>query len=415
MTTTSHPLPQLDRARRLDAADPLAPFRDRFHPVPEDALFLNGASLGRLPSATPALLDELVRGGWGDNLAQARTQWLDLPQRMGDRIAEVLLGAEPGEVVAGDCTSVNLYKLAVAALRARPGRTTVVVDDDNFPTDRYVLAGVAADAGGELRTIHTDIDQGLDLATLRAALDDTVAVVCLSLVSPRSGALLDMAAVTEAVHSAGALILWDLSHAVGAVPIQLNACGADFAAGSTYKHLMAGPGAPALLYVRRALHDLTTQPIQGWYGHREQLAMRPGYDPDPTIRRFLTGSPPVLSLTAIGAGLDLLAEAGMDRVRAKSLALTAFFQELAERELLPHGFRLAGPPDPAQRGAHLTYEHRAARELVPLFAAAGVFVDHSLPDRIRITPAPLSTRFTDLPRAIARIRDVTIRHERKTG
>ncbi|MFI9722598.1 kynureninase [Streptomyces sp. NPDC052396] len=404
-----------DRARRLDAADPLAAFHDRFHPVPEGALFLNGASLGRLPAATPVLLDELVRGRWGDHLAQARTQWLDLPQRMGDRIAEALLGAEPGEAVVSDCTSVNLYKLAVAALRARPGRTTVIVDDDNFPTDRYVMAGAAAEAGGQLRTLHTDLDLGPDPAALRAALDDTVALVCLSLVSPRSGALLDMAAVTETVHSAGALILWDLSHALGSVPLQLSACQADFAVGSTYKHLMAGPGAPALLYVRRPLHALTTQPVQGWYGHREQLAMRPDYDPDPTIRRFLTGSPPVLSMAAIGAGVDLLAEAGMDRVRAKSLALTAFFQELADRELTPLGFRLAGPPDPAQRGAHLTYAHHAAHDLVPRLATAGVFVDPALPDRIRITPAPLSTRFTDLCEAVTRIRQVAHSHEKETA
>ncbi|MET9297169.1 aminotransferase class V-fold PLP-dependent enzyme [Streptomyces sp. NPDC003077] len=415
MTTTRRPAPTLDDARRLDARDPLAGFGARFHPVPPGALFLNGSSLGRLPVATPGVLDETVGGHWGDRLADARTQWLDLPQRMGDRIADAVLGARPGEVVMSDCTSVNLYKLAVAALRARPGRRTVVADDDNFPTDRYVLSGVAADAGGELRTVHTDPDLGLDLEVLREALDETVAVVCLSLVSPRSGALLDMAAVNKAVHAAGALMLWDLSHAVGAVPIALEATGADLAVGSTYKHLLAGPGAPALLYVRRSLQAETTQPVQGWFGHREQLSMLPDYDPDPTIRRFLTGSPPVLSIVAAGPGLDLLTEAGMDRVRAKSVALTGFLQALADEVLVPVGFRLAGPPDPSLRGAHVTYEHRAARELVPLFADANVFVDYSVPDRVRVAPVPLSTRFTDVYEAVQRMRRVVDAWERGAG
>ncbi|UNO42703.1 aminotransferase class V-fold PLP-dependent enzyme [Streptomyces sp. MST-110588] len=412
MTTTRRPAPTLpaptlEEARRRDAADPLAGFAGRFHPVPPGALFLNGSSLGRLPAATAALMEEVVRGQWGDRLAQARTQWLDLPRHLGDRMAGVVLGAEPGEAVVSDCTSVNLYKLAVAALRARPGRRTVVVEDDNFPTDRYVMAGVAQDAGGELRTVPADPDLGLDLEVLRAALDESVAVVCLSLVSPRSGALLDMAAVNEAVHAAGALVLWDLSHAVGAVPLSLTACGTDLAVASTYKHMLAGPGSPALLYVRRGLQARTTQPVQGWYGHREQLAMRREYDPDPGIRRFLTGSPPVLSAVAAGAGLDLLAEAGLERLRAKSVALTGFFQALAETLLVPLGFRLAGPPDPAARGAHLTYGHPLARELVPLFAEAGVFVDHSLPDRVRIAPVALSTRFTEVYEAAHRMRRVT--------
>ncbi|GHF58651.1 kynureninase [Streptomyces mashuensis] len=393
----------LSEARRLDAEDPLSGFRDRFHPVPEGTVFLNGASLGRMPAATPALVDEVLRGQWGDRLAHARAQWLDLPRRAGDRIAEVALGARPGEVVVGDCTSVNLYKLAVAALRARPGRATVLVEDDTFPTDRYVLSGVAADAGATLRVLPAHPDLGLDPEVLRDALDDGVALVCLCLVAPRSGALLDMAGITAAVHEAGALMLWDLSHAAGAVPIDLTGCGADLAVGSTYKHLLAGPGSPALLYVRRDLQPLLTQPVQGWYGHRDQLALLPAYEPDPGIRRFLTGSPPVLSIVASGAGLDLIAEAGLDRIRAKSTALTGFFQRLADRELVPRGFRPASPPEPARRGAHLTYERPGAPELVPFFAEAGVFVDPALPDRVRISPVPLSTRFTDLCEAVERM------------
>jgi kynureninase len=385
-----------------DATDPLAHLRERFHPTPEGAVYLNGGSLGRLPVATAALVDHVVREEWGNGLAEARTQWFDLCERMGDRVAEVALGAAPGEVVVGDCTSVNLYKLAAAVLDASPERRTIITDDDNFPTDQYVLAGVAAERGGTLRRLHTDPDRGLDLDQLREAVDDTVALVSLSLVSSRCGALLDVAEVHRIAHEAGALVLWDLSHAAGAVPVDLAANGADLAVGSTYKHLFAGPGAPAFLYVRRDLQAVLSQPIHGWYGHREQLAMRVDYDPDPTIRRFLTGSPPILSLVAVGAGLDVIAEAGLPALRAKSVALTGYLQELLE----PTGLRLAGPADPARRGAHLTYEHPRAAELVPLLAQRGVFVDYSVPNRLRLTPAPLSTRFTDVADAAIRIREV---------
>ncbi|PRY44764.1 kynureninase [Umezawaea tangerina] len=385
-----------------DAADPLAHLRDRFHPTPGDAVYLNGGSLGRLPTATAGIVDHVVRAEWGDGLAGARTTWFDMCERMGDRVAEVALGAHPGEVVVGDCTSVNLYKLAAAVLDADPGRRAIVTDDDNFPTDQYVLAGVAAERGGTLRRLHTDPDRGLDLDLLREAVDDDVALVSLSLVSCRSGALFDIAEVQEIAHAAGALVLWDLSHAAGAVPVDLAANGADLAVGSTYKHLFAGPGAPAFLYVRRDLHTVLAQPIHGWYGHREQLAMRGDYEADPTIRRFLTGSPPILSAVAIEAGLAVIAEAGLEALRAKSVALTGYLQELLE----PTGLRLASPVDPARRGAHVTYGHPRSAQLVPLLAENGVFVDYSVPDRLRLTPAPLSTRFADVATAAERIRGV---------
>ncbi|MGW7573666.1 aminotransferase class V-fold PLP-dependent enzyme [Streptomyces sp. NPDC054765] len=394
------------RARRLDAQDPLAPFLGRFAPLPDGRLLLDAGSLGRLPAATPELLDRVVRGDWGGRTAPARTQWLDLPQRIGDRMAATVLGARPGEVVAADCTSVNLYKLTVAALQAGRGRRTVVVDDDNSPTDRYVVAGVAADHQCALRTVHTHPDNGLDMETLRAAVDEDVAVVVLSLVSHRSGALLDMTEVHEIAHARGALVLWDLSHAVGAVDVQLAATGADMAVAATYKHLMAGPGCPALLYVRRDLQPCAAQPVHGWYGHREQLALRPGYDPDPAVRRFLTGTPPALSLAAAEPALDLLAEAGMAAVRAKSRALTGFLTELAGAVLEPCGLRPAGPADPERRGAHVTYRHPRAGELVAALAEAELFADHLPPDRVRLSPGPLSTRFADVVEAVRRFREV---------
>ncbi|NSC22881.1 aminotransferase class V-fold PLP-dependent enzyme [Streptomyces albus subsp. chlorinus] len=391
--------------RERDETDPLAGFRSRFAPVPEGLVFLNGASLGRLPAATADATDALVRGEWGARLAEARTQWLDLPQRVGDELARTVLGARPGEVVASDCTSVNLYKLGAAALRDRPG--AVVLDDDNFPTDQYVLTGLAEEYGREARVVRTDPDRGPQPEEVRQAVAGGAALVSLSLVSHRSGALADLRGIQEAAHAAGALVLWDLSHAVGAVPLELTADGVDLAVGSTYKHLCGGPGAPALLYVREDLQARLTQPVQGWYGHREQLAMRHAFHPDPGIRRFLTGSPPVLSLAALLPALRLLGEAGTDRIRAKSTALTGLFQRLAAELLEPHGFRLAGPPDPARRGGHLTYTHPRARKLVPLFAErAGVLVDYAAHDRVRVSPAPLSTRFADVHEAVHRMHRV---------
>lgn len=405
MTAGPISAPTIEDARRLDDQDALAPLRDRFTPVPPGTIFLNGSSLGRLPAATPDMITELIREQWGAGLAQARTQWLDLGERIGDRIARHALGALPGEVVVGECTSVQLYKLAVAAVRARPGRATIVTDDDNFPSDRYVLEGVAGAHGMTVRTVHADPDTGLDPDLLQAALGEDVALVSLSLVSYRSSALLDMAAVNRAGHDCGALVLWDLSHAVGGVPIELEATGSDLAVGSGYKHLYAGPGAPAFLYVRRGLQDRLEQPIHGWFGHRDQVAMLPAYDPDPGIRRFQTGFPPILSLTALSAGLDIVEAAGVSALRAKGLALSTLLQQLAETYLFPVGYRLASPPDPAFRGVHLTLRHPEAARLHPLIARAGVHIDHLAPDLLRLSPTPLSTRFTDVVEAVHRIRE----------
>jgi len=394
-------------AEDRDCEDPLAAMRAQFAPIPEGEIFLNGGSLGRQPVATVQRLEQLLHAEWADGLASARTQWFDIAQRVGRRVAEVVLGAHPDEAVVSDCTSVNLYKLAAAAIHARPERRAVVIDDDNFPTDRYVLSGVAEATGRELRVVHADPHRGLDLAALEEAVDSDVALVALSLVSPRSGALLDMAEVHRVAHRVGALVLWDLSHAAGAIPLELTANGADLAVGSTYKHMFAGPGAPAFLYVRRDLQAELRQPIHGWYGHREQLAMRPLYDPDPSIRRFLTGSPPVLSVAAIEPGLDLLAHAGINAVRAKSVELVDYVVQLATSWLFPCGWRLASPHGSAQRAAHVAFAHRDAQALVAAARERGVHVDYSPPDRIRISPAPLSTSFTEVYEAMIVLRDTT--------
>jgi kynureninase len=395
------------RAAELDAHDPLAAFRDKFARDQRDGrelIYLDGNSLGRLPLATAERIARVVREEWGTGLIGSWDRWMGLPARVGDLLGEHLLGAAPGQVAVSDSTTVNLYKLACAALDARPGRRVIVTDDDNFPTDRYVFQAIAAQRGCELRMIHTDMDSGLDEATLRAAVDEDTAVVSLSHVAYRSAALVDMSRITDLVHASGAVMLWDLCHSVGSVPVQLDASRADLAVGCTYKYLNAGPGAPAFLYVRRDLQDRLRQPIWGWMGQRNLFEMGPDYDPVPGIERFTTGTPPVVGVVAVQEGARLLAEAGIGRLRDKGIQLTEYLISLADEWLVPFGCSLASPRDPARRGSHVTLHHLRARQICRALAARGVITDYRAPDRVRYGPAPVYTRFTDIWDAMAETR-----------
>jgi kynureninase len=318
-----------DVAVELDTTDPLAGFRPRFALGDRDLIYLDGNSLGAPPVDVERHLADVVRRGWGDGLVRSWSTWIDWGRALGDRLAAAALGAGPGEVVLADSTSVNLYKLAAAAVAARPGRRAVVVDAEDFPTNRYIAQGLARTHGLELRTLPSDVDDGLDLTTLRSALDDDVAVVILSLVSYRCGALLDMAAVNDLAEAAGALVVWDLSHAAGAVPVRLGETGASLAVGCTYKYLNGGPGSPAFLYVRGDHQRELRQPIWGWFGQRDQFAMGPDYDPADDIDRFLVGTPPILALAPLDPALATLAAAGIGRVRHKGLALGRLVVDLA--------------------------------------------------------------------------------------
>jgi kynureninase len=393
-------------AERLDAADPLAGFRDRFVWADESLIYLDGNSLGPLPKATAARIAEVVGTEWGAGLVRGWSGWVRLSAEVGDLIGEHLIGAAPGQTLVSDTTTVNLYKLASAAIDAQPGRSVLVTDDDNFPTDRYVLAGLAAQRGCELRMIHTDMDEGLDEGALLAALGADVALVSLSHVAYRSGALADMAQITRLVHDAGALVLWDLCHAVGAVPVELDASGADLAIACTYKYLNAGPGAPAFLYVRRDLQDRMHQPIWGWFGQNDQFAMGPRYDPVPGIERFATGTPQIIGAAAVQEGARLLAEAGIERLRAKGIALTSYLIKLADEWLIPLGFRLASPRADARRGDHVSLHHRDAWQISQALIAAGVIGDYRTPDRLRLGPVPIATRFTDVWDALHKLRQI---------
>jgi kynureninase len=347
-------------AESQDAEDQLSQFRDRFVHHDPTLIYLDGNSLGALPVRTQARIAQAVDQEWGVGLVRSWQHWVELPRQAGDMLSEYLLGAAPGQVLVCDSVTVNLYKLASAALDSQRGRDVIITDDDNFPTDRYVLEGIAAQRGCELRLIHTDMDDGLDAATLAEALDDRVALVSLSHVAYRSGALADMAALTELVHGAGALMLWDLCHSVGSVPVELDAAGADLAIGCTYKYVNAGPGAPAFLYVRSDLQDRLRQPIWGWFGQRDQFAMGPRYDPVPGIDAFATGTPQIIGTVAVEEGARLLGEVGMERLRAKSTELTGYLIGLADEWLVPHGFSVASPRADASRGGHVSLRHPEA-------------------------------------------------------
>jgi kynureninase len=404
MTELAH-VTDAAHAERLDALDPLASLREAFVVRDPRLVYLDGNSLGRLPRATVERLSDVVSQEWGDRLVRGWDHWLDAPTRVGDRIAGVI-GARAGEVVVSDSTTVNFYKLAAAALAARPGRRVVVTDRDNFPTNRYVLEGLARDRDLEIRWLDADPVDGPGTGDLAAVLDPSVALVTFSLVNYRSAALADLATLSGMAHEAGALVLWDLSHAAGAVPVELEAGDADLAVGCTYKYLNAGPGAPAYLYVRDRLQGELRSPIQGWFAQRDQFAMGHGFEPVSGIGAWLAGTPGILGLVGVEEGVRLVAEAGMDAIRAKSVALTELAVALHDAWLAPLGFELGTPRDPARRGSHVAVRHRDARRLCARLIAAGVVPDFRAPDSIRLGLSPLTTSFVEVRRGIERLAEI---------
>jgi kynureninase len=387
-----------EHAAERDAADPLAAFRERFVFTDPERIYLDGNSLGRLPVATRDRLRDLV-DEWGDRLVSGWPDWIDAPARVGDALAEGVLGARPGEVVVADSTTVNLFKLCSAALDLCPG--PLVTDRANFPTDRYVLEGIARQRDLELRIVD-DVEDALVGA----------AVVVLSHVDYRTGELADLAAVTAAARERGARVVWDLSHSAGAVPIGLREAGVELSVGCTYKYLNAGPGAPAFLYVARELQPRLRSPIQGWFGQRDQFEMDRAYDPVPGIGRFLAGTPPILDLAAVESGVRLTAEAGIARLREKSIALCELIVELHDAWLEPLGFRLGSPREPERRGSHVSVRHPEAWPICQaMIARADVIPDFRGPNSIRLGIAPLYTRFTDVWDALDRVRALVERGE----
>ena len=386
----------LDRARQLDAADPLAIYRDRFD-VPAGVIYLDGNSLGVLPKATPERLAQVVRGEWGEGLIRSwnSADWINLPARVGAKIAP-LIGAAPHEVIAADSTSVNLFKLIAAALRMNPGCKVILSEPGNFPTDLYMIAGLERQGLAIRRLAERD--------AMADALDGDVALLMLTHVHYKSGAIFDMAALTARAQEAGALVLWDLSHSGGALPVHLNACNADFAVGCGYKYLNGGPGAPAFAFVAQRHHAALEQPLTGWMGHASPFAFSDDYAAAPGIEKMLCGTPPILGLSALEVGVDLIAEIGVDRLYAKSQKLSEFFRQCLRE--LGVALDLVSPADPAQRGSQLSFRHPEAYAVCQALIARGVIGDFRAPDILRLGFAPAYLRFEDMAQAARHLAEV---------
>jgi kynureninase len=397
------------RARDLDAADPLADYRNLFVGTDTDLSYLDGNSLGRPLKRTVTDISSFIQDSWGGRLIRGwDEEWLGLPQAIGDQLGRAVLGAAPGQTVIADSTTVVLYKLIRAALAAvtDPARTEIVLDTDNFPTDRYLVEGIAREEGLTLRWIDADPASGVSVDQVRAAAGPATAVVVLSHVAYRSGFLADLPAITAAVHDAGALMVWDLCHSAGSVEIALDDADVDFAAGCTYKYLNGGPGSPAFAYVNARHLGGLRQPIWGWMGRKDAFEMGPGYEAAPGIRGFLSGTPAIFGMLAMRGTLDLIEEVGMAAVRKKSRLLTAFALELYEAWLAPAGVQLSTPGDPDLRGSHVTIDHPAFREMTATLWGQDVIPDFRAPQGIRIGLSPLSTSFAELYRGVAAIREL---------
>jgi kynureninase len=384
----------------LDASDPLAHFRDRFA-LPPGIIYLDGNSLGALPRATNARVRDVVEEAWGSQLIRSWNTrgWFDAPRRVGAKIAR-LIGAAPHEVLVADSTSVNLYKAIVAALELRPTRRTIVSEAGNFPTDLYMIES-AIRSMGKGHTLRL-----VDRSELHNALDDDVALVLLTHVHYKSADVFDMSAVTHAAQAHGALVCWDLSHSVGAVPVALNDSNSDFAVGCGYKFLNGGPGAPAFLFVADRWLGAVQSPLGGWMGHAAPFAFEDRYAPASGIARFACGTPPILSLTALESGVDLQLETTVDVLYAKSQRLAQLMVELVNDSCAGHGIEMIGPSPGTPRGSHVSFRHPEAYAIVQALIARGVIGDFRAPDIMRFGLTPLYLRYADIWHAVDILADV---------
>jgi kynureninase len=398
-----------DRAAALDASDPLAGFRDQFIGSDDPAItaYLDGNSLGRPLRATRDRMNRFVDQIWARRLIRAWDEgWMDDPVRIGDQIGSVVLGAAPGQTVVGDSTSVMLYKWIRAALASQPGRDEIIVDIGNFPTDRFVVEGIAAELGMRLRWLEADRRSGITVDQVSEVIGSRTALILLSDVAYRSGHLADVAAITTLAHDHEALVLWDVCHSAGVIPRRLDEWRVDLAVGCTYKYLNGGPGSPAFGYVRADLQQRLRQPIQGWMGSAEPFAMAAHYLPSDGIRRFLSGTPSILGMLAMQDMLALIEQAGLDAIRAKSVALTEYAIEISDRLLAPQRVQIGSPRDPAVRGSHVTLEHPEFRVATAQLWELGVIPDFRPPDGLRIGLSPLSTSFAEVYQGLAAVREV---------
>lgn len=405
--------PTLKQARSLDRDDQLAPFREQFMINDPSLIYLDGNSLGRLPLKTVENLDQVIRKQWGENLIRSWNEgWYEQSHRLGAKIAR-LIGAHPDEVIISDSTSVNLYKLAFGALKAREGKTEIISDEMNFPSDLYILQGLISQLGARhtLRLLRTQDGISSTLSELLRTVNPNTALISLSHVVYRSSYMYDMEQVTEIAHLNNALVLWDLSHSVGVVPVDLNSSGADLAVGCTYKYLNGGPGSPAFLYVRRELQDVLENPIQGWFGEQNPFEFRLNYRASEGISKFLSGTPPVISMAGLEPALDLILEAGIVPIRQKSEAQSEFLLSLVSHVLTGMGIRVGSPERVEERGSHISLKHPEAYRICkaladPDVADAVVIPDFREPNNIRLGISPLYTSYEEIYRAVLQIKGI---------
>ena len=403
----------IELAHELDARDELASFRNEFVIADPNLIYLDGNSLGRLPKRTIEFMRNSIEDAWGERLIRLWSDgWIHTPTRLGAKIAR-LIGAQEDEIVVAEATSINLFKLAIAALRARPGRTKIVSDVFNFPSDLYIFQGIIDLLGRRhrLELIPSKDTITITPEAISAAIDSDTALVSLTHVAFKSAFMHDMPAVTEQAHRAGAFMLWDLSHSAGVVPVDLNASGVDLAVGCTYKYLNGGPGAPAFLYVRRDLQTQLSQPLWGWFAAKNPFAFELDFAPADNISRYRVGTPPMLSMKALEPALDIVLEAGIERLRAKSVRQTDYLISLAEQRLVPLGFGIGTPKRSEMRGSHVSLRHpeayRINRALIePEPSDIKVIPDFREPDNIRLGIAPLYNSFLDIYLAIDRMRQI---------
>jgi kynureninase len=390
-----------EEATRRDRDDPLRHRRDAFD-LPPGRIYLDGNSLGALPAAVPQRLQRVVREQWGNDLVHSwnRHRWIDLPHLVGDRIAR-LVGATAGQVVCADSISVNLFKLLAASLALRPRRRVVLSVSGNFPTDLYMVQGLRDLVGRERCDLRLVAERDLP-----GSIDEEVAVVLLSQVNFRSGRLLPMAEISAAAHAAGALTIWDLAHSAGVLPVTLDECRADFAVGCGYKYLNGGPGAPGFLYAAHRHHADLRQPLSGWMGHRAPFAFAGDYEAAEGVGRFLSGTPPILSMAALDAALDSFEDVTIEELRRKSMALGDFFVGTVKQAGLAGSLRLASPDRPEERGSQLSWAHPEAYGICRALAERGIIADFREPDLLRVGFAPLYNRFDDLWQAVDHLRAV---------
>ncbi len=402
------------RAAELDASDPLRGTRDLFVPAGggDDVVtaYLDGNSLGRPLRATAQRLDDLVRRDWGTRLIRSWDErWMELPTRLGDRLGEVCLGAAAGQTVIADSTTVLLYKLLRAAVAADPERDEIVLDSENFPTDRYVAEGIAAETGARLVWVEPAPEEGVTPEQVAAVVGPRTAVVLVSQVAYKSAWLADLPGITRAAHDVGALVLWDLCHSAGVVPVDLDEHEVDLAVGCSYKYLNGGPGAPAFAYVASRHQGRLRQPIQGWMGHARVFEMGPAYEAGTGMRSWISGTPPVLGMVGIEDTVDLVERVGLDAIRSKAAALGDFVVDAVDARLAAHGVRVVSPRDAQQRGGHVTIAHPRSREIYQQLWSEGVVPDFREPDGIRLGLAPLSTSYAEVAHALVRIEELLSR------